>query len=126
MKKTLLILALFFLAVSCGTDKKVKTLTNESIITLSNTKGMSDNLIYQIISESDTQFKVEEAKDIIYLKQNNVSERVIVEMIKAQEKEKEEKDQNSRIGIGIGAWIIIFAVIGFLLYNWDKFSNKCS
>ncbi|MDR7694130.1 hypothetical protein RIU14_05020 [Riemerella anatipestifer] len=59
MRKILLILVLFISAVSCGKDKKEQILTNQSIITLSNTKGMSDNLISKIISENPTQFKVE-------------------------------------------------------------------
>ncbi|MDR7694124.1 hypothetical protein RIU14_04990 [Riemerella anatipestifer] len=88
MKKILLILVLFISAVSCGTDKEDKTLTNQSIIDLVN-EGMGDDLICEFISENPTQFKVAEMKDIIYLKENNVSERVIMEM---KTKEKKQKD----------------------------------
>ncbi|MDY3319501.1 hypothetical protein PG637_08855 [Riemerella anatipestifer] len=115
MKKILLILVLFFSAVSCGTDKKEQILTNQSIITLSNTKGMSDNLISEIISQNPTQFKVEKIEDIIYLMENNVSDRIIIEMKKSQKKEKIEEYKSFGISIIIG---ILIVLVSISLYHW--------
>ncbi|MDY3528890.1 hypothetical protein PG593_03730 [Riemerella anatipestifer] len=109
MRKILLILVLFCSTISCGTDKKEQILTNQSIIDLTKA-GMSDNLICQFISSNATQFKVAEMKDITYLKQNNVSERVIMEMIKTQEKEDYKSSVISIIVVIITVFIVIISL----------------
>ncbi|MRM84330.1 hypothetical protein [Riemerella anatipestifer] len=124
MKKILLILVLFFSAVSCGTDKEDKaSLTNQSIIDLAKT-GVSDNLICQFISVRDTQFKVE-TKDIIYLKQNNVSDKVIVEMKKAQNEEEKQRKYLIALDIVLGLAICLFIVwLVDLVKNRIVFNKK--
>ncbi|MRM84336.1 hypothetical protein [Riemerella anatipestifer] len=80
MKKTIYLLGLLLVFTSCTEKNQKKVVTNETIITLSKTKGMSDDIICEIISENPTQFKVDEVEDIIYLKENNVSDKVINQM----------------------------------------------
>ncbi|MCO7354055.1 hypothetical protein NHN20_00765 [Riemerella anatipestifer] len=71
---------------------------------------MSDNLICQFISSNATQFKVAEMKDITYLKQNNVSERVITEMIKTQEREDYKSSVISIIVVILTVFIVIIGL----------------